>query len=97
MYFKLFEEKATLNDDNNQSFDLKYLIEGSNDFNDYIYGVKIEKYDKDKLIEEAFADSITKSKQESELIIHMLIDNLVTPTTLFYIIDDFISKKESVI
>lgn len=97
MYLKFFEKQINLNDENNQSFDLKYIIEASKDFDDYVYGFKVQKYIEDKLIDEANANNITQSKEEAEFIIQMLIDSLVTPVTLFYIIDDFVSKKEEVI
>lgn len=57
-----------------------------------LYGIQIEKRDSGN-VEIESSGCITYSKEIVLQMIHKLMENTVTPITLLYIIDDFVTKE----
>jgi len=56
-----------------------------------LYGIQIEKRDGENTEIES-SGSISYSKEVVQQLIHKLIEHLVTPISMLYIIDDFITE-----
>lgn len=81
-----------------EGFKLEYFLveehmHGGDNFGMCVYGVEVVKLGKGNA-ESAYADSICASKRETEEFINMVCEALVTPTTLFDVVYDWLWKKK---
>lgn len=68
---------------------LMYEFENKN-----LFGFSIEKRNEHEILEKESVLNITDCEKTAHMIFNKLVEGLVTPVSLCYIIDDFISEME---